>query len=123
MNMLNSNAAKIEHAASSQVSSTKMPEETKTADLVIAKSEAKKASMPEPISLPEAEKVVEILNDHMNMLQTTLGFSIDKRAEQIIVTVKNRESDEIVRQIPAEELLVIQEKMQELTGLILNKKV
>ncbi len=63
MNMLNSSTANIEPAASSQASSTTRSDETKTANLVIAK----KASTPEPISLPEAEKVIEILNDQMNM--------------------------------------------------------
>ncbi len=77
----------------------------------------------EKLSVPETEEIVEALNEHMDMLKTSLGFSINKKADQIVVTVKNRESDEIIRQIPAEELIKIQEKMEELTGLLLNKEV
>ncbi len=91
--------------------------------MVLASDNARKTSMPESVSLPEVEEIVTALNDHMDMLKTTLGFSIDKNAEKIVVTVKNRVSDEVIRQIPAEELLTIQAKMEELSGLILNKEV
>lgn len=75
------------------------------------------------ITKDEAEAVVDTLNEYTNALQTKLGFSINKEMEKIVVTVRNKETDEIIRQIPAEELLLIQEKMEELTGLLLNKKV
>lgn len=76
----------------------------------------------EDISKREAEAIVDTLNEYTNVLQTKLGFSLNEEAEKVVITVRNKETDEIIRQIPAEELLLIQEKMEELTGLLLNKK-
>ncbi|MBU0995481.1 MAG: flagellar protein FlaG [Proteobacteria bacterium] len=119
MNTLSSNAAtNIEPVVSSPSSK---PEETKPL-VSLGRDDNRKAGKPDVISSAKMDTIVESLNDYMDMLQTTLGFSVDKRAEQIVVTVKNRESGEIIRQIPSEELLAIQEKMEELTGLILNKR-
>jgi len=69
------------------------------------------------------EEIASILNEHMDDLQTNLGFSIrDDLNHLVIVEIKNRKTDELVKQIPAEELLMIKEKMEELTGLIFDQK-
>jgi len=70
------------------------------------------------------EELANALNEHMDDLQTNLGFSLrDGFSHQIIVEIKNRKTDELIKQIPAEELLKIKEKMEELTGLIFDQKV
>ena len=57
----------------------------------------------------------------MDVLQTSLSFIVDKERDQVIVTITNRETKEVIRQIPPEELVVLQEKMKELTGIIFNE--
>ena len=52
MNMLNSNAAKIDTAAPSQASTPAKPEEIKTSNLVLAKDGVTPKSIAEPVSLP-----------------------------------------------------------------------
>ena len=101
------------------------PEEVKQTEKssVMQLKESEAAVKEDAITEDEAEAVVDTLNEYTNVLQTKLGFSINKEVEKIVVTVRNKETDEIIRQIPAEELLLIQEKMEELTGLLLNKKV
>ena len=76
------------------------------------------------ISSKMLEKIAEDLNDYMDDLQTDLGFSINKDTDhQVIVEIKNRKTDEVVKQIPSKELLEIKKKMEELTGLIFDHKV
>jgi flagellar protein FlaG len=84
-----------------------------------------KAAAQEAKEVPEEQVVamVDTLNEYMDELQTDLGFSIHDKTNQVIVSVTNRKTDELIRQIPAEELVTIREKMAELTGLILNKVV
>ena len=98
----------------------KQPEKSSS---VMQLKERETKSKEDAITEDEAEVIVDTLNEYTNVLQTKLGFSINKQVEKIVVTVRNKETDEIIRQIPAEELLLIQEKMEELTGLLLNKKV
>lgn len=76
----------------------------------------------EDVSPKDADKIVETLNENMDKLQTRLGFKVNDDSEEIIVTVINRETDEVVRQIPSKELLELKDKMDELTGILLNEK-
>ncbi len=73
------------------------------------------------LSLEELEVVTEELNEYMDDLQTNLGFSIHKKLNhQVVVEIKNRDTDELIKQIPSEELLGIKEKMEELTGILFD---
>ena len=71
------------------------------------------------------KKTVENLNDYMDDLQTDLGFSITNKGNdhEIIVEIRNRKTNEVIKQIPPKELLDIQKKMEELTGLLFDHKV
>ncbi|MBF0204647.1 MAG: flagellar protein FlaG [Desulfamplus sp.] len=73
-------------------------------------------------SLSDATKMVDELNDYMNDLQTSLGFSVTKEPDnQIVFQIKDRNTNEIIRQIPSEEIQKIRDKMDELTGLLLDQ--
>jgi flagellar protein FlaG len=72
----------------------------------------------------EAQQTAELLNEYMDDLQTNLGFSIRKDLNnQIVVQIKNRKTDELIRQIPTEEMVAIKKKMEELTGMLFDEKV
>ncbi len=76
------------------------------------------------LTVETTREMVEELNDYMDDLQTNLGFSINEELHSpVIVEIKNRETNELLKQIPSEELIHIREKMIELTGLILDDKV
>ncbi len=76
------------------------------------------------LSPGEAKEMVEDLNEHMDTLQTHLGFSIREGLDrQVVVEIKNRQTDELIKQIPSEELLKIMENMKELTGIIFDQSV
>ena len=68
-------------------------------------------------------KVTNELNELMDDLQTNLGFYIREDMDhQIVVEIKDKSTDELVRQIPSEEMLLIKDKMLELNGLIFDQK-
>ncbi|RLB86862.1 MAG: hypothetical protein DRH26_16665 [Deltaproteobacteria bacterium] len=83
--------------------------------------ELKKAQKDKP-EMAELKELAATLNEYMDDLQTNLGFSIHEGPNrQVIVEIKNRKTDELIKQIPSEELVAIREKMAELTGLLLDK--
>lgn len=45
-----------------------------------------------------------------------LSFSVHEKTGEVVVKIIDRESKEVIRQIPAEEMLRIAERMQELEG-------
>nr|NJM03599.1 flagellar protein FlaG [Desulfobacula sp.] len=76
------------------------------------------------LSVKEAKELTQEMNEIMDDLQTSLGFSIrEELNSQIVVEIKNRETNELIKQIPAEELLDIRKKMKEFTGLIFDQSI
>ncbi len=76
------------------------------------------------LSLSDAKELTEDMNELMDDLQTSLGFSIrEDLNHQVVVVISNRETNELIKQIPSEELLTIKEKMEEITGLLFDQSV
>lgn len=73
------------------------------------------------LSVKEAQQMVDSLSGYMEVLQTSMGFNITEETDRVVVTIFNKETDKIIRQIPSEELIALQEKMKELTGIIFNE--
>ena len=65
------------------------------------------------VSAEELKKVVEQLNEHVQMIQRDLQFSVDEDSGRTVVRVVNSETQELVRQIPSEEVLRISRALQE----------
>lgn len=87
------------------------------------KTEKKEANGSQ-LGAKETKALVDELNEYMDDLQTNIGFSIrEDLNRQVVVEIKNRKTDEMVRQIPSEELLIIREKMVELSGFIFDQSV
>lgn len=83
-----------------------------------------KPSESHSLSAKEAEQVADDLNMYMSGLQTNMRFSIsEKLNHQVIIKITNKDTDELIKQIPSEELIKIREKMEELTGLIFDDKI
>ena len=52
-----------------------------------------------------------------------LNFSVDKVAQRTVITVKNSDSGEVVRQIPDEALLRVAHTIEELKGLLYHATI
>ena len=71
----------------------------------------------------DVEEMVEALENFANTVQTRLNFAIDDGTEDIVVKILDKETDEVIKQFPAEEILELREKMQDLSGLLLSTNV
>lgn len=71
----------------------------------------------------DVEEMVEALEDFANTVQTRLNFAIDDDTEDVVVKIMDKETDEIIKQFPAEEILELREKMQDLSGLLFSTNV
>ena len=88
---------------------------------VAVKPAVEKRSDPEEVrrSLQEA---TELLNQQMRRNSRDLSFRVDDVANKIVVTVKNRESGEVVRQIPSEVALRVANNLENMKGLFKDEK-
>ena len=69
----------------------------------------------------ELDNTISQLNDSLQNVQRNLEFSIDKDVGKIVINVKDKETDEVVRQIPSEEVLELAKNLHELSER-LNKR-
>lgn len=74
-------------------------------------------------SREEADEIVEALYELPEMLQTALSFQVDAESDSVVIKVIDKRNDQVIRQIPNEDILKLREKMDEITGLLLNKSV
>jgi len=76
------------------------------------------------LSDAEMQEVVNEVQDRLEMMGgTNLQFAMDKVAEDIVVKVTDKQSGELIRQIPSEEVVMLRKKLEELTGLLFEGKV
>ena len=76
------------------------------------------------VSVNETKQLAEDMNEIMDDLQTSLGFSIKEELNhQVVVEITDRKTNEVIKQIPTEEMLTIKEKMEALSGLLFDQKV
>lgn len=104
------------------------PIETDTTDkikkMASDQSRADESTQAKFPSSEEIKKLPDTLNEYMDHLQTDLSFFMhEKLNHQVIVEIKNRKTDELIKQVPPEELVTIKEKMSELMGLLFDKSV
>ncbi len=69
---------------------------------------------------PALGEAVSRLNDAVQALSRKLQFRIDSQSNRVVITVIDRETDEIIRQIPAEEALAMANHIEQAGGLIVR---
>ncbi len=67
-------------------------------------------------SLQEAKKLVEQGNKLLENVQRDLQFKLDETTKQIVLTVTDRKTGEIIKQVPSKELLALARQIQEAEG-------
>lgn len=81
----------------------------------------------EPQVQPEAtiadvEVAVNDVNKVLRYMNERLEFSVHETTNRIMVRVLDRATDEVLREIPPEQLLDLVAKLQELVGLLVDKR-
>lgn len=79
-----------------------------------AKINAEK-ELPKELSHEKMDDTIRQLNDSLQNVQRNLEFSIDKDAGRIVINVKDKVTDEIVRQIPSEEVLELARNLHDVS--------
>ena len=65
-------------------------------------------------------QVASELSDMMSMMRKGLAFKVDENSGQAVVTVLDRDTGDVIRQMPSEEALKLAEKLSEVTGLLMK---
>ena len=75
------------------------------------------------LTADEISETVEEMNSFLQEMKRNLSFSVDEDLGQNVITVKDTENDEVIRQIPSEDLMVLRKKMDDVAGILFDTKV
>nr|WP_229729972.1 flagellar protein FlaG [Paenibacillus silvae] len=73
----------------------------------------------------DQEKAIEELNKAIQAIQGPqrfLEFSVHKDTHAIMIKVLNKETGELIREVPPEKILDVAAKMMEFVGLLVDQK-
>lgn len=79
----------------------------------------------EPVHAAPAERDPRQMAEELNVaLQSVTGlqFRLDRELDKLVVTVVEKDSDKVIRQIPSDEMLELAKRIQDLEGLLLDKR-
>lgn len=71
-----------------------------------------------PFSAQDIGQFVDNLSELATRIDRGLEFRVDEVTGKTVVTVMDRETEEVIRQIPSEELLALAQRLKEGGGLI-----
>lgn len=80
--------------------------------------EAAAATSPEQV-----EKAIESTSDRIAFGNRTIQFSYDRDEDRVIVTVKDKDSGEIVRQLPPKDYLKFAARFKEMLGVLFDEQI
>ena len=68
------------------------------------------------VSLEEAKELAKAGNKILENVQRNLEFKVDDATKQVVMTIVDKESGEVIRQLPSEEALALAKRMLEADG-------
>ncbi len=95
--------------------------EVKTSEVDAAEVKAEQEK--KEVAPAEVQEAVEEMTAFVQSMQRNLSFTIDEQLGEKIISVTDTETDEVIRQIPSEELVVLRKKMDDVVGILFDTKV
>jgi flagellar protein FlaG len=75
---------------------------------------------------PKPEQLLKAIESMKRMIETkapnSLAFSVDASSGKTIVKITDRQTGEMIRQIPSEEMLEIARSLDKMQGMLLQQK-
>jgi flagellar protein FlaG len=87
----------------------------------LIKLEEQKQEEQEQLSKEDLEEVTKFLNDSTKLFNLSLRFRVHDESHRIVVSVLNADTDEVIRQIPTDEVLALAERLNEMVGVLFNE--
>jgi len=64
-----------------------------------------------------------MINEQLKSSNSSIQFSIDDKSNEIIVRIVDRDTGEVIRQIPPESIVRLRDSMRDMSGLFVEKKI
>jgi flagellar protein FlaG len=115
-----STAANIAATASNTVVNA-----TKVNDIIDTNKQVQEANstVTKSTDVKDLNEVVNNINQAITSVPKNINFSIDENSGRKIISVYEKGTDKLIRQLPSEDALKLLENLEQLKGLLFNSKV
>ena len=96
----------------------KGPAKVARLDLSNQKQERSDKTGTEVTDAGKLEEAVSELNSVAQYLRRELQLSVDEHSGEVVVRILDEQNDEVIRQIPSEEVLELRKSMENMKGVI-----
>jgi len=76
----------------------------------------------EPLHSDTVRKAAGQINDFLKSSSSSLQFSVDDSSSKVVVRIVDSQTNELIRQIPSEEMLAISKSLDQMIGLLIKQK-
>jgi flagellar protein FlaG len=84
--------------------------------------ESTSTSSAQPISVKDVQQAISEVTNSLGKANESIGFSYEKKLGQLFVLVTDSSSGEVIREVPSKDFIKHKLAMQEMIGLLLDKK-
>lgn len=74
------------------------------------------------VSYEQLQGAVSAANEFVKPINNEIQFSVDKDSGEMVVKVTDTSTNEVIRQIPSEEMLAVAQALNKFQGLLLKQK-
>lgn len=94
--------------------------ETKTSERTAGREEFGEGMDLSDVNTEQLEEIKDSLNQALSPINVALDFEEREELEDFVVKVMNKETEEVIRQIPPESMMKMVQRIQEMTGLLVD---
>ena len=77
----------------------------------------------QPVSKAEVDDAVKEIKAQLESVGRDINFSVDDELDIVIITVSDKDSEEVVRQIPSKEIVELARHNEDNKGLLFREEV
>ena len=78
---------------------------------------------PKAVPLHDVHNAVNSINKALEVFNVERRFIVHQKSHQVVVKITDKQTGEVIMEVPPEEAIERYEKMQEFIGLLFNEKV
>ena len=75
-----------------------------------------------PVEIPKIESVTRQIDSYLRSINKSLQFRLDEATGQMVVSICDAETGEVIRQVPGEEALRIAQRIEDQLSTMLDEK-
>lgn len=78
-------------------------------------------SASEPLIAEEVESAVAAFNEVFKQANVSVRYQVDTQTGDLIISLVNRDTQEVLRQVPPEQILRMRQRLEEMLGVIFDQ--